>query len=295
MCLQSAGVDDVATPGMLECLTLMPFGSHYDEREASRPLFFPDLYPLDPDQGLTIAIGSLGWACNRWMTEKQGAAEEAIAQLRTAIQQGPVLIGPLDMGYLSHNPRAGGASDHFVVALELDEHHAVVHDPYGFPFARLPIKDLLQAWRATRIDYASGAFIMRFGFRRVEQRSWVHVTSCSIAALREILSAPPRSPTEYGGPSALLRVADLLRTDNPPSTLCELQYFALPLGARRCLDGADFLRSAGLVQASSIMTRKAVLYGRAQYDAVHKNWAAVANVFTELAAAEAEFVATLLS
>ncbi|HTG74600.1 MAG TPA: hypothetical protein VMB70_12565, partial [Terriglobia bacterium] len=68
-----------------------------------------------------------------------------------------------------------------------------------------------------------------------------------------------------------------------------------PLGARRCLDGADFLRSAGLVQASSIMTRKAVLYGRAQYDAVHKNWAAVANVFTELAAAEAEFVATLLS
>jgi hypothetical protein len=41
--------------------------------------------------------------------------------------------------------------------------------------------------------------------------------------------------------------------------------------------------------------RKAVLYGREQYDAVPKNWAAVANVFSELAAAKADFVATLLS
>jgi hypothetical protein len=181
------------------------------------------------------------------------------------------------------------------VALDVDENHVVVHDPYGFPFAKLPINNLLQAWRANRIDYASGAFIMRFRFRRVEQLSWTQVTARSVAELRAIVSVPSSSLSEYGGPPALLRVADLLRTNNPPSTLCELPYFVLPLGARRCLDGAQFLASAGLEQAAAVMTRKAVLYGHAQYDAVHKNWAAVANVFSELAAAEREFTATLLS
>ena len=82
-------------------------------------------------------------------------------RLRAAIQHSPVLIGPLDMGYLTYNPYAFGGADHFLVVLTVEHNHVLVHDPKGFPYATLPLEDLLKAWRAERIDYIDEAYTLR--------------------------------------------------------------------------------------------------------------------------------------
>lgn len=294
MCLKTAGADPLPDPGILEALTLMPFGAHYIERE-SGPVFLADLAPIEPDQGLTIAMRNLGWECEKWWAPPDDSPDEAFAHLRSALEAGPALLGPLDMGHLTYNPRAASTSDHFVVALELANDHVVVHDPHGFPFATLPLADLIEAWRAVRIGYAPGAFTLRSAFRRVESVEWPDVAARTLASLRETLSSQPIGPLHFGGPFVFRRVAQLLRDGDAPASLGGLQYFALPLGARRCQDGARFLTDAGLAAAAAAMERKALLYGRAQFDAVHERWPAVADSFDHLAQAEEDFIAALLT
>ena len=84
----------------------------------------------------------MGWTCRL----EQGGDETGTCQrLRAAIQHSPVLIGPLDMGYLTYNPYAFGGADHFLVVLTVEHDHVLVHDPKGFPYATLPLEDLLKA------------------------------------------------------------------------------------------------------------------------------------------------------
>lgn len=113
MCLLGSGIppEHVPPPGFLECLSTMPFGNTY---LAGPQLFFFD--GLDPDRGLTCALQPLGVRCR---LERGGDDETALGRLRAAVQHGPVLLGPLDMGYLTYQPNHPhlGGSDHFVVAL----------------------------------------------------------------------------------------------------------------------------------------------------------------------------------
>ena len=95
MSLLGSGAQASSLPetGFLECLTTMPFGyTYFKEAE----LFF--FSGPNPDLGLTRAIQTLGWTCK---VESGGDEGEAFARLRAAFQHGPVLIGPLNMGYLN--------------------------------------------------------------------------------------------------------------------------------------------------------------------------------------------------
>ena len=108
MCLRGGGapVESLPAPSFLQCLTTMPFGNVY-LKEAGLYFFDGDA----PDVGLPRAIESLGWTCQ---VERGGDEQTALQRLRTAIEHGPVLLGPLDMGYLTFNPnyRYNGGSDH---------------------------------------------------------------------------------------------------------------------------------------------------------------------------------------
>jgi len=279
--------------GLLEALTLMPFGGHFIERE-SGPVFLSDLASMLPDSWLTTAMRNLGWGSDKWSAEKYDPPNEALARLGSALEAGPALLGPLDMGHLAYNPRASPGSDHFVVALAMEGGYIRVHDPQGFAFALLSISDLIESWRAERIGYAPGAFTFRSGFRPVEALSWESVMTRTLDSLREALSSAPHSSLHQGGPAAYRRVAHLLRTGDPSDSLRGLQYFALPVGARRCQDGARFLAQAGIPSAASAMESKARLYGRGQYEAVKENWPLLADTFDDLAEAEEAFITAML-
>lgn len=273
-----ANPDTAPLPGFLECLTTMPFGYTY----LSGPrLFFFD--GLDPDQGLTRAIETLGWTCR---LERGGNEQAALVRLRAASLQGPVLLGPLDMGYLTYHPNYPllGGADHFLVVLAVEEDHLVVHDPKGFPYATLPLDSLLLAWRAERIGYCDDTYTLRADFRQVEAVRRQEMIERTLPLIRSNLQRDPRGPGVYGSVQALRMLIDLLRAEVPEQLAEHLLYFALPLAVRRKLDAAAFLREGNQATAAELIDQQARLLGHAQYPGVQRQWASVAALLEQVAA-----------
>ncbi len=284
-----ASLDTLPSPGFLECLTTMPFGNTY-LKEAR--LFFFDGF--DPHLGLTRAIETLGWTCQ---LEQGGDEQTALERLRAAVQHGPVLIGPLDMGYLTYNPNHPflGGADHFLVVLAVEADHVLVHDPKGFPYATLPFENLLKAWRAERIPYIDEAYTMRSHFRQVEVVSHQEMIARTLPYIRENVQRDPGGPAVYGCVRALRMLAETLRAEVPENLAGHLLYFALPLAVRRNLDAQAFLTEGNQPEAAELLEQQARLLGRAQYPGVQHEWSFVATLIEQVAALEERFLTVCAS
>jgi hypothetical protein len=282
---------DAPSPSAIEVLTGSPFG--FELLFGRLPLFDP--YGWDPDRGLDDAIDLLGWSCRR-----QGADddEQALAMLRDAVKDGPVLAGPVEMGLLRHQPGMTGPieADHFVVVLEVDDELVRFHDPHGHPYATLPIVDFLAAWRAETIGYRTTSYTMRTEFRRDRQ---VTVDAALRAALpgavawlrgRDDLPVPPGT---IGGATAAHRFADQIAGGLDAGVHGHLTYFAIRVGARRLSDAATALAGLGNGAAADIATRQARLVGSLQHDVVAGRTASAAATLRQLAPTYDELAATL--
>ena len=280
-----ANADTLPSPGFLECLTTMPFGNTY--LNEARLFFFDG---LDPHQGLTRAIETLGWICR---LEQGGGEEEVLERLRVAVQHGPALIGPLDMGYLTYNPNYpySGGSDHFVVVLAVEADHVLVHDPKGFPCVTLPLENLLNAWRAERIGYVDEAYILRAGFQQVETVSRQEMITRTLPFIRLNVQRNAGGPEVYGGVRALHMLVQMLRTEMPKHLAAHLLYFALPLAIRRKLDAQAFLAEGNRPEAARLIEEQARLLGQAQYPGVQRAWSTVAALIERVATLEERLMA----
>ncbi|MBA2283845.1 MAG: hypothetical protein H0W02_00025 [Ktedonobacteraceae bacterium] len=281
--------DQVPSPGFLECLTTLPFGNAY--RTSTRLVLFDG---FDPDQGLTRAIATLGWTCQ---LERGGNEQEALRRLRTACQQGPVLLGPLDMGYLTYHPNASflGGADHFVVVLEVLLDHVLIHDPKGIPYATLPFDALLQAWRAERISYIDETYTMRADFRPLETVSRKAMIARTLPYIRENVQRDPGGPEVYGSVRALRMLAQTLHEEVPEHLAAHLLSFAIPLAVRRNLDAQAFLAEGKQPEAAELLEQQARLLGQAQYPGVQHSWSAVAALIDQVADVEERFIAVSAS
>lgn len=293
MSLVGAGAETRNLPevSFLECLTTMPFGTMYLRLEDG-PLVFFSSPTIDPDVGVTRALAALGWTCDEWFGDD---GVEALTRLRTAVQSAPALVGPLDLGELLYNPHAPNlrGSDHFVVALEVEDERIRLHDPYGYPCAVLTPGELLTAWRADRIPYKRGPYTFRSRFQQVERVSRQEAIARTLPLLQSNLVADPGGLEVHGSLQALALLAEELRGDVPQALAGHLVYFALPMAARRCLDASAFLREAGNNAAADHLDRKARLFGDAQSLAAHHQWADVAEIVERLADVERELIRTL--
>ncbi|MET8778825.1 hypothetical protein ABZV58_27795 [Nocardia sp. NPDC004654] len=247
--------------GVIETLTGAPFGAQV-ERE--QPYFDP--VGWHPEIGLDAAIDLLGWRCAR---RKGGSAADAVNRLRAALEHGPVLVGPLDMGLLSYRPgsRAAIGADHYVVALAMEADVVVLHDPQGHPYATLPAADLAVAWRADEIAYADGPFIMRSEFVRARPVSIE-------AALEKALPKAVRWLT--GAADSAERIAELVDAGLPPHVRDLLEAFGIRVGARRLADAAVSLSSVGRHRAATIAVEQSRIVGSLQYSLVTGNDAELA-------------------
>ena len=72
-----------------------------------------------------------------------------------------------------------------------------------------------------------------------------------------------------------------------------LTHFALPLGARRCIDAAGFLTLVGKTTAARLMVDKAEAFGQAQYYAVQRDWKRTIELLGHLAKVEAKIVQSI--
>ncbi|MBV1849369.1 hypothetical protein KUA19_04430 [Catellatospora sp. NEAU-YM18] len=279
------------SPSTIEVLTGSPFG--FQLLGGGLPLFDP--YGWDPDQGLDNAIELLGWTCHR---EGADDGDTALARLREAVQDGPVLVGPVEIGWLRHQPGMTGPieSDHFVSVLAVHGDLVEFHDPQGHPYATLPVGDFLTAWRADTIGYRTRAYTMRSGFRQVREVSAETALRASLPAAaawlrgRDDLPVPPGT---VGGAAGVEGFADLAEAGLPPHLRAHLMYFAVRVGARRLVDAATALAGLGLPAAAAVATRQARLVGSLQYDVVAERDKAVAQTLRELAPTYAELAAAL--
>ena len=290
MCLHHVGMPDLPEMGLLECMTGMPIGACFLKLE--EPLFFPSPACLNPNSGLTGALEILGWSCNLWEGEDEGCARLALTE---ALSEGPVLIGPLDMGFLSYDPNHmhKRGADHFIVALMLDGDRVQVHDPQFYPFAVLPMTDLMRAWDARNLRSATTAYTLRFSFREQTSECRERMLNDTLSAALELLRSGSDGPIAYGGPTAFALTAGVLQ-NAPSRAFCEfLTQFALPLGARRSLDAAGFLMIVGKNKAARIMKERAEAFGQAQYLAVQKDWGRTTKVLQRLATLEARIAESL--
>ena len=295
MSLLSVGAQEVPEPGFLECLTTMPFGNMYMDLK-SGPLVFFSPNTRNPDEGLTLAIETLGWTCE---VSRGGEAFESLERLRKDVTQGPVLVGPIDLGYLSYNPISKflRGADHFVVVLAVQDDTVLLHDPIGYPCVSLSVSDFLQSWKAEHIDYSDTPYTMRAGFRQVKQVSRAEMIEHTLPVIHQNVQNQeehlPNGLTIYGGMQVFPRLARDLRKPVPAGLANSLYRFALPLAARRALDAAAFLQEAGKPTAAAYLQEQAQLFGLAQYRAVQKKWTKVATLIEQLGELERKFVEVL--
>ncbi|KAJ0423141.1 NlpC/p60-like transpeptidase-domain-containing protein [Aspergillus carlsbadensis] len=269
----SADPDSIPASGFIECLTTMPFGKLFIDLDTGPLSFFSNPY-TDPDEGLRMAIETLGWECTE---HRGGDAGSALLALRDALGDGaPVLAGPLNMGHLTYYPghKELNGADHFVVVLGVDDEHGMIqlHDPAGYPAVLIPKQDFIEAWRAEGVEYNEKPFVFRSHFHHVKDAPRAEMIERTLSILRDqIKNDIMVVPDSVGGVSALQRTLEAVE-NGVPTVVNELAPFTFPLAARRYLDARDFLLEAGLTDAAAVMEKQALLAGKAQYPAVQGKW-----------------------
>jgi hypothetical protein len=267
-------------PSAIEVLTGSPFGFQHED---GLPWFDP--LGWDPGIGLDVALDLLGWTCER---TAGGSGDDAVRRLREA--RGPVLVGPVEMGLLGHQPGSGTAigADHFVVVTAVTDGVVHFHDPHGFPFATLPVDEFGAAWESVAFSYPAQPFTMRTAFHRARPVDVHEALRASLPAARRLLTPDGERPA-----AAVERFAALVAGGLTAAHTGHLVHFAVKVGARRLADAATWFDRLGLDAASAVAERQARLVGGLQHPLVHGDGAAAAAILCDLAPTYAELDSTL--
>jgi hypothetical protein len=249
-------------PAVIEVLTGSPYGMQLIGGRL--PLF--DSFGWDPEIGLDAAIGLLGWECT---PTDGGTAAAALDRMRQACQDGPVLVGPVELGLLSYQPGSGKAigADHYLVVLEVSDDTVLVHDPQGYPYATLPVDTFVEAWRGELISYLERPFRMRHGFTRRMKVSPEEALRRSLPAGLAWLAGQTDvevAPGTLGQAEAAQRTAELVEEGLDPEIRMLWQAFAVRVGARRLNDLAACLSSLGLDAGAIVAGQQARIVGGLQ-------------------------------
>ena len=292
-----ATIDEQIPPGQIEVLTGVGLGAILVEAGADTLLFFNNLASL-PDKGINKALAVLGFECaEKWSQNDHGAP---LAELQADLAVAPVLLGPLDMGYLDYNPHHEdlAGADHYVVAFAMDDKGLYLHDPEGFPYALLAAEQVALAWKAERVFYRRGFY-----------RSWTlprRVTSISQAELYEQVRKHVKNVYEeteqYAlfdnrviGSAAIRVLADqATRQALSQRQKGHLVHFSLPLGARRAHDFAAFFADYD-PDLASLKRQQAQIFGACYSAAAVQDWVRMGGLLFELADAEDAFQAMVLA
>ncbi|WNG51971.1 hypothetical protein F0U60_53585 [Archangium minus] len=272
--------DDAPSTAVIEIATGSPFGMQL----IGGTLPFFDPYGWDPEAGFEGALTALGWTST---VTQGGGADEALARLRASLMDGPVFIGPVEMGHLRHQPGKNGpiGADHYIVVLDVDDERVLMHDPQGYPYVSLPLSDFMTAWRAETLSYGE-PYTMRTGFTRIAEVSDEDVIRASIPAALRWLSMNGNHnmpPGSLGNGEAAEGLATLIETGCEEELRDHLIHFAIRVGARRVADAATCLARAGYAEAARIAAEQARLIGSTQHPLVTGDDASAATALRALA------------
>ncbi|HEY1488810.1 MAG TPA: hypothetical protein VGF84_22065 [Micromonosporaceae bacterium] len=272
--------DEAPSTAVIQVACGAPFGMQL----IGGSVMFFDAYGWNPEMGFEPALNAIGWTST---VAKGGEPAEALARLAAATANGPVWVGPIEMGHLRHQPEMSGpiGADHYVVALDVNDERVLVHDPQGFPYAEVPIGDFMTAWRAETVNYGE-PYTMRTDFAKVADVKDADAIRAVIPQAVELLSmsrGEGMPPGSLGNGEAAERVAQMIEAGAGDGLRESLIYFAIRAGARGLSDTADCLFLAGYDDAAEIAARQARLVGSMQLPMVTRDLPRAAAALRELA------------
>lgn len=288
-----ASIEEKVSPSSIEVLCGIGLSAFWMEK--TNLLFFN--FAL-PDEELTRAFNILGFNCKERVVSKIKSAP--IEQLKKDLSSSPVLLGPVDMGYLTYNPNHGFlyGADHYIFIYGFEGENFYLHDPEKFPCVSLLQAQLKKSWESDKIFYGLENYRYWTLPKRVKSPTEEEIYNLAIEGFKSIYRNCDKKSAKNNwttGKEAILRATSRFGSkDFAQEEVDHFRYFALPLGAKRALDFAAFFaeRNSKLAELKS---EQAKLFGECHTLVAAKDWKAFSKTLREYAEVEDEFKTLLLN
>ena len=281
MALDAYGYDFKAE--FLEAIMVMGNGASIVKEDEQHPLVFFDNGM--PDLSISHSLKILGFDYEDFYL-KDGAEvdlEEIKGKLETFLSNGPVVLGPLDMGHLTYNPNHTilYGVDHFVTVYGIDEQYLYLHDPAGFACMKVAFSDIIEAWKAEAIDYKRGAYSMWGNFKKVKSPSQSEIYQETARIMKNrylngqngVLECYAKSVAENG-----------LNTEQKQLH----QYFSFKLAAVRNLYLSKFLKDHD-PEGARLKEELATLFGQAHLSCLKEDYQELSHLLYQIAEVDSLF------
>lgn len=251
-----------------------------------------------PDKAISRALTTLGF--NFIEKAQDDPNFPPFDDIRKIIKKSPVILGPLDMGYLSYDPdyKHHFGIDHFVFVYGIENGIANLHDPAGFPNVTIELSKLALAWKAEKIQYKEGYYRYWTLPKRVNNPTSDEIYNRSINNFQEIYITGEKYAKEKGkiiDDSAILLMADNVKNKKlSQADIGMLTGFVFPLGARRTSDFSIFFKPYNS-DLADLKENESRLLGLCQSKSVKGDWHSVFETLKEVAEIERQFKKILLS
>ena len=281
MALETYGYDFKAE--FLEAIMVMGNGASIVNEDEEHPLVFFDNGM--PDLSISHSLNILGFDYEDFYI-KDGAEvdlEEVKGKLETFLSNGPVVLGPLDMGHLTYNPNHTilYGVDHFVTVYALDGQYLYLHDPAGFACMKVTFTDIIEAWKAEAIDYKRGSYSMWGNFRKVKSPSQTQIYQETARIMRA---------RYLNGQSGVLKYYAKAVAENGLNTEQKQlhQYFSFKLAAVRNLYLSKFLKDHD-PEGARLKEELATLFGQAHLSCLKEDYQELAHLLYQIAEVDGRF------
>ncbi len=290
-----ASVDEEISARTIEVLTGVGLGAFAST--SNHNLYFSN-FSAPPDLGIDRALQLLGFEFEHRSFDSPD--ESPLESLKDDLRSGPVVIGPVDMGLLTYNPRATGAigADHYIVVTGFDGDTFFLNDPVGIPYAWLSGDELIEAWKAELVGYKRSHFQSWSRPRRVAHHTERELFESAIRMFKGIYDSSIETVSHaevLTGPDAIAatarRVTDGLLSEGERGFLLD---FMLPVSAARASDYAGFFAKHDET-LSSLKAEMAELFGAARMHLHLDDTDALATSLRHIGDVEAAFESRLRS
>ena len=281
MALDAYGFDFKAD--FLEAIMVMGNGASIVKEDEEHPLVFFDNGM--PDLSISHSLKILGFDYEDFYL-KDGLEvdlEEVKGKLETLLSNGPVVLGPLDMGHLTYNPNHTilYGVDHFITVYALDGQYLYLHDPAGFACMKVAFKDILEAWKAEAIDYKRGAYSMWGNFKKVKSpiQTEIYQETARIMKNRYL-----------NGQNGVLECYAKAVAENGLNTEQKQlhQYFSFKLAAVRNLYLSKFLKDHD-PEGARLKEELATLFGQAHLSCLKEDYQELSRLLCQIAEVDGRF------
>jgi hypothetical protein len=287
MLLSSIGEN--ISPSLIEVLGGVGIGAYV---LTDSNMTFLSNYSGLPDRGVSRALNALGFK----FEESAYDTNEyfPLKELQRLMDKGPVLLGPLDMGFLMYDPSAGShhGIDHFVVAFDYNEDSVCVHDPAEFPNVWIKNEDLQKAWSADSISYKRGHFRYWTNPSRINTPSSKELYEIVVNTLKEVYTEGEKYAklkNKLIDEEAILFLSKNIKEGNlNDDNYGLLTGFIFPVSAKRANDFYYFLKGFNK-ELAEIKFEMSKLLGLVHTRTVGKDYGQAAELLENYADLETQF------